>query len=858
MKTRTFKSVCLFLALVLTCIQFPSYIAFAENTETTAPLVHYDFAGETLDAQLSNKGSDTATTSLKLNHTGGASYVSDGVAYVNEAKGNSLNATLGKGVKDASELTIFTVFKVEGDTPNQYTELVNIGNGMNSGNGLLRWKMTKHNQPKSSVTFFNQAFQDGNKSPEIPYGQWIYGAVTISYDATTKIATAIQYLSFDGGRTYEALETQTQTDVENGIATAGALTLGKLNATADNRGRSFYYEDFRIYGSAMSAEQLAAIQVEKSDSLESSLITHYDFSGSTEADQLRDKATAGASAENLTLKTTETDGTSDSYIKNGAAYVDRKNGNYLRVSTPTDIKNLEDGFTVFVEFRAEVEAVINWVEILHIPNAVRLLYHKDRTLKSKFGSSGDTVNNTATGALPSGMDGAWIRIAYTGSYDATTQNYTVTPYYSFDGGTTWTKGNATASKGGEGMFANASELILGKNNVNVDDRGISFLYNDVRIYDRSLTAEEIKSIVPTETVDLEKHLIAQYDFLGNTEGERLSSKKGAGQFTFSNPSGSSSVKEGVATISSTAKDYLYLDALSALKNSENSSMTVFTAVQLSGTATSGLANVLVLGNNLRLHINTNGNKIYTRIGTAATTSNATEYNYGSYAITRDAWVRIAVTIADNGNGSYLCTMYYSADNGATWNHFSHGFDGVTLNAENPYLILGKVNKTAGGSGYELRYDEVQIYNKALNFEEIKSITVESFEPVRNLGLQRAVGAESSKVRLVAEIDGCDYLSAGFKVTATWDEQTGTSAEVELVCNHAYVGLLAEDENGSIEEIAPSKAGKYLIAVIIENIPVSYTNVILTFTPYAISAEDHTTYLGESFVYNVSDGVYAEA
>ena len=141
---------------------------------------------------------------------------------------------------------------------------------------------------------------------------------------------------------------------------------------------------------------------------------------------------------------------------------------------------------------------------------------------------------------------------------------------------------------------------------------------------------------------------------------------------------------------------------------------------------------------------------------------------------------------------------------------------------------------------------------ALSTDQLAALVASDFgDQVINSGLQKGVGtnANSNKVRLVAQIKGADYAKAGFTVTATWDGKTDATP-VDLPCNFAYTSLAKENEDGSIGEETP-KAGYYLIAVIVDNIPTNLTNVTLTFTPYA---DDYT---GEAFTYNVSTGAYVQ-
>ena len=105
---------------------------------------------------------------------------------------------------------------------------------------------------------------------------------------------------------------------------------------------------------------------------------------------------------------------------------------------------------------------------------------------------------------------------------------------------------------------------------------------------------------------------------------------------------------------------------------------------------------------------------------------------------------------------------------------------------------------------------------------------------------------------MAEIDGSKFAAAGFKVSLSYTDNTDSSSPVavttdakDMTAHYAYSSLAAD---GVIGAITPQKDGNYLIAIVIDGIPDYVTDLKVTFTPYAVTA-DGETYIGLQFVYD---------
>ena len=114
------------------------------------------------------------------------------------------------------------------------------------------------------------------------------------------------------------------------------------------------------------------------------------------------------------------------------------------------------------------------------------------------------------------------------------------------------------------------------------------------------------------------------------------------------------------------------------------------------------------------------------------------------------------------------------------------------------------------------------------------------------------GLTDAKARLVAEIDGSKFAAAGFKVSLSYTDNTDSSSPVavttqtkDMTAHYAYTSLAAD---GVIGAITPENSGNYLIAIVIDGIPDTVSDLKVTFTPYAVTA-DGETYIGLQFVYD---------
>ena len=187
---------------------------------------------------------------------------------------------------------------------------------------------------------------------------------------------------------------------------------------------------------------------------------------------------------------------------------------------------------------------------------------------------------------------------------------------------------------------------------------------------------------------------------------------------------------------------------------------------------------------------------------------------------------------------------------------------MTISVEDDYLR--KITLSCGGNYFEstsvisdykekkLNSDILYLWNQqaGLDIFSVRVVEGVDYANVTNAGVQP--GLTDAKARLVAEIDGSKFAAAGFKVSLSYTDNTDSSSPVavttdakDMTAHYAYSSLAAD---GVIGAITPQKDGNYLIAIVIDGIPDYVTDLKVTFTPYAVTA-DGETYIGLQFVYD---------
>lgn len=249
--------------------------------------------------------------------------------------------------------------------------------------------------------------------------------------------------------------------------------------------------------------------------LDENLIVHYDFNGETQEERLADKAPAGTSKENLTLHFTDdpTTGEALSYVRDGVAHIDHSILNYMNVTFDRENNIGNDvldcaqtgEMTIFTSVRVSGSPQA-WATFLDFENVTRMIIKGSKDNKAIFSTLGirgtTTMNNNANvdfsmknADIYHDVDTVYIAVTY--QYDKETKKLVGAVYLSFDYGASYTETNALFENVEEFMSL-CGHICFGKtfagNQYKKTDHGSSYDFYDFRIYNRALSADEVKTI----------------------------------------------------------------------------------------------------------------------------------------------------------------------------------------------------------------------------------------------------------------------------------------------------------------------------------------------------------------------------
>ena len=669
-------------------------------------LVHYDFEGNTPAERLANKAPDTTTGALTLAGTAGMTYVADGVAHIDSASKNYLTASLGSAVQSAEALTVVTRVRITGDNPMNLVELAIVGSAVEPSQ-TLRWSANVNNSIVANG-FSGVGVSSGN----FVTGQWLNLAVSLSYAGGN--ATVKTFSSADG-KTWTQTGTRTLATA-NQIPNAKSLLLGKIATGIDDRGRSFDFDDFRIYGADLTAEDLGGLDL-------TDLLAVYDFENGT---------TGGLSV----IKATVADG-SATVPTDGKLYTMALN-NAVKAA---------NALTVWMEFRADY--VLNspaWHDLLNIPGVARISVMPATGVFVTVGSFTKTALSTDplcdTDSGNAAFSGNTIRLAY--AVDGSAK--TVTLSWSADGGATWKSRTSEFT----GDLSQTDGVSFGANL----DRGLSLQFNEIRLYGAALNADAIQAIEPVRTERRsDAALTLHYDFIGSTEEEKLTDKvSGGNKLSFVN-SGDSYIRSGEAHLDAAAGNSLSVVLPAGTNLGGADGMTVLTSFRVDkADAGQGWQPVLRLDGTVMLAVNPKGKTLATAAGGALGAGAA---NWAtSKTWTAQTWITAAAVLRTTADGVQE-TLYLTYDNGVNWYRVSAGFDGQSLTQSQKTLILGKNGTTLAGNA-SFTYRDLRVYNAPLSLGQIRDVTPDRSP---DLTVAEVVAGEDLSVRFsVPETALADYTS----------------------------------------------------------------------------------------------------
>ncbi len=244
-------------------------------------VVHYDFNGDTLEEQLSDKApagvskEDLTLISTNDEATGTPlSYVSDGIAHIDHSINNYMQVmfnadnNVGTDVLDCAqdgEMTVFIALSVSG-SPQAWATALDFNNVVrlimmgSPGNTAIFSTMCI----RGTTTMNTGAQVDFSmKNADIYHDiDTVYIAVTYQYDKDAKKLFGAVYLSFDYGETYTETLALFE-NVEEFIPQSAHICFGKTRAgnqfKRTDHGSSYDFYDFRVYNKALSLDEVRTI-----------------------------------------------------------------------------------------------------------------------------------------------------------------------------------------------------------------------------------------------------------------------------------------------------------------------------------------------------------------------------------------------------------------------------------------------------------------------------------------------------------------------------------------------------------------------------------------------------------------------
>ncbi len=272
----------------------------------------------------------------------------------------------------------------------------------------------------------------------------------------------------------------------------------------------------------------------------------------------------------------------------------------------------------------------------------------------------------------------------------------------------------------------------------------------------------------------------------------------------------------------------------------------------------------------------NGKNVFTNPPTSADIYvsndgvNWTLYSYYDFAEMRSEKLLVENLVYDYFPEAYLGKDRY----GGVSNYQVEGKDDAFAMAFNMEGVEAQYIRLAfmGGKGKTSFTDYNSIFNNIFNTNgkdnssSIRDILLIGGDPVaKEEKAIEFVGTQSSaiengkySIRMIAEIDGLSYASAGFETSVryfassnTTSTPTAASGIKTYTSSTAYSSILSFDGDAA-KTITPDE-GNYFVAINVTNIPVDTHLLILEVTP--VVTTESGTVKGESFCVVFVDGVY---
>ncbi len=237
----------------------------------------------------------------------------------------------------------------------------------------------------------------------------------------------------------------------------------------------------------------------ENDTLDSHLISHWDFAGN---EPLADKATAGTSSDTVELHGSATTKDGTLYIPDWA---NKNSVHYASVADSSDLFRTTEDRTFFIYFKTDKtfdSAKTDSMELVTQNGALRIIVAKD----SKFAASTNPHNAGENWAQTNGMlssANTWLTFAISYDKNESGTGFEINTFFRSGNGEwvsgtvnwstvskNWTEDNSDAGK------TDGNALNIGRNVIKSYNStwGGNLTIDDIRIYDKALTLADVQSI----------------------------------------------------------------------------------------------------------------------------------------------------------------------------------------------------------------------------------------------------------------------------------------------------------------------------------------------------------------------------
>lgn len=613
----------------------------------------------------------------------------------------------------------------------------------------------------------------------------------------------------------------------------------------------------------------------QSATLDDSLVVHWDFEGSTQAEVFSDKSKGGSVEDTLTVDTDTTLITPFTSVSEICSWRDGTMTNDVAPKHPILAAHSDDihtitsrATTIMLRFKLESLSGDTFLTNMCTQNngknsGFSLFVKADGTLYAQnyWNSSGGNTTYELSGAGAVGI-GEWINLVITIGPRTNSTDGLMSAYYSYEfpkAAEDWITGctDTRINVSNTGIMTNDFALFARPIDSGNHGNGIT-TFDDIRIYKKILTIDEVTSVLTNgsfygKTTDIKQNLVLHYDFEGQDIATALKDKANAGTASVvaDDLVSTQENNEGLSfdIINGTVKAEAVGAGLKATPSTDTAvivnSNTLFIRAKLEAPTTATYTFFTMNSTKGRpydfsYYMNSDSTGCRFGVHTAERTdisgTKSTAFLDHSYDFTASDYLNIVAVSDKQPDGTLKVTYYYSYGEPQQASEWTVKAVNVALKNDAPlttetlYLLTASGLNTAAG----MMLDDVRLYNKALTLDEIATIIPNgSFDnyisgdiPVQLKGVQYADPAgDNHHIRFVAGINDIEsYDSVGYEIIIT----NGTDAyKYVLESCTVYKSILAGSSSGITEVItAESLNTNYIVALTLLDVPETYDKYLV--------------------------------